>query len=288
MIGQVLQRSRGSSPLTRGKRRRAGAGPGRGRLIPAHAGKTGSGGPRNRRGAAHPRSRGENSMPLMIRLSRRGSSPLTRGKRRGTACIVRRRRLIPAHAGKTGRLNPVRAISSAHPRSRGENRGPRSGRLPRRGSSPLTRGKRDHAADGDLVTRLIPAHAGKTLCGGGRGHGGGAHPRSRGENGLGVLSVVHSTGSSPLTRGKHPDDGADGGRMGLIPAHAGKTRRTRSRKSTPAAHPRSRGENDAADGLLTVGGGSSPLTRGKPRTHRRRIHGGRLIPAHAGKTACRN
>ena len=223
-------------------------------------------------------------MPLMIRLSRRGSSPLTRGKRRGTACIVRRRRLIPAHAGKTGRLNPVRAISSAHPRSRGENRGPRSGRLPRRGSSPLTRGKRDHAADGDLVTRLIPAHAGKTSRRRRHPERSWAHPRSRGENHRAAITVWRLLGSSPLTRGKRRVHREAAPLRRLIPAHAGKTRWSEPRHPPNSAHPRSRGENVPEGGQVGAGRGSSPLTRGKRAPVLASLASEGLIPAHAGKT----
>ena len=73
----------GSSPLTRGKpiarraTRRA-----RG-LIPAHAGKTKIQQALSDMGAAHPRSRGENGSAASIISVRSGSSPLTRGKRRG-------------------------------------------------------------------------------------------------------------------------------------------------------------------------------------------------------------
>ena len=50
----------GSSPLTRGKRAAAHAGPPDLRLIPAHAGKTDAGHLARRAPWAHPRSRGEN------------------------------------------------------------------------------------------------------------------------------------------------------------------------------------------------------------------------------------
>ena len=50
------------------------------------------------------------------------------------------------------------------------------------------------------------------------------------------------------------------------------------------AHPRSRGENLQAQLHRHVGNGSSPLTRGKRDPARTAISGGRLIPAHAGKT----
>ena len=71
---------------------------------------------------------------------------------------------------------------------------------------------------------------------------------------------------------------------GLIPAHAGKTRRSLSTAKTARAHPRSRGEN----GYLPLSGhqdhGSSPLTRGKPLTAIVPRGTTGLIPAHAGKT----
>ena len=95
--------AKGSSPLTRGKsaipddvRDRAG-------LIPAHAGKISECASSVSPSRAHPRSRGENVLPVREECLHRGSSPLTRGK-----CLFRlgsnhRRRLIPAHAGKIQR-----------------------------------------------------------------------------------------------------------------------------------------------------------------------------------------
>ena len=91
-------------------------------------------------------------------------------------------------------------------------------------------------------------------------------------------------GSSPLTRGKRPVPGLQGGHPGLIPAHAGKTHSTCRTAPGQRAHPRSRGENLGAPDPHTSAWGSSPLTRGKHhhRCHRRPQPG--LIPAHAGKT----
>ena len=111
----------GSSPLTRGKHRHLLGDLLLQRLIPAHAGKTGS---RARSGRWRP-----------------GSSPLTRGKPQQRAGRSRPARLIPAHAGKTGIKWSVEEGKTAHPRSRGEN----LRRIPTgsdsTGSSPLTRGK---------------------------------------------------------------------------------------------------------------------------------------------------
>ena len=72
---------------------------------------------------------------------------------------------------------------------------------------------------------------------------------------------------------------------GLIPAHAGKTRCSTTRGAIARAHPRSRGENSGVGSLREVDEGSSPLTRGKPRSTPLSQHAVGLIPAHAGKTS---
>ena len=192
----------GSSPLTRGKPTESPRVSPLLRLIPAHAGKTTSTSSQASYAPAHPRSRGENTGKLMNGVTQRGSSPLTRGKRTERRQILRRRRLIPAHAGKTVNTQAPRISVPAHPRSRGENGpqrtpGERSG-----GSSPLTRGKQPLRAPRWRRRRLIPAHAGKTTASRLSYLTGTAHPRSRGENGKAYLNLAVHAGSSPLTRGK--------------------------------------------------------------------------------------
>ena len=155
---------------------------------------------------------------------------------------------------------------------------------PHAGSSPLTRGKLANPRKVVTRARLIPAHAGKTERGGGRSHRAAAHPRSRGENSAPSTSYKLMSGSSPLTRGKPRADACARGGRGLIPAHAGKTSRGRSRTARSAAHPRSRGENGLDRVRFDVHVGSSPLTRGKPATRPGQDRTLRLIPAHAGKT----
>ena len=93
--------AKGSSPLTRGKRIRARGGVTIHGLIPAHAGKTPSRSPRLSLAGAHPRSRGENSVPRRTTTRTRGSSPLTRGKPVAGDRCEPGNGLIPAHAGKT-------------------------------------------------------------------------------------------------------------------------------------------------------------------------------------------
>ena len=214
-----------------------------------------------------------------------GSFPLTRGKRGLVQILSSPRRLIPAHAGKT--MPPTASLEAhrAHPRSRGENVGDFASGPGGQGSSPLTRGKRANAHRGFLTVRLIPAHAGKTWSIRCMAFCGPAHPRSRGENISAPASTPSMRGSSPLTRGKLDLVRTQVRTIGLIPAHAGKTRPGMPTTPSRPAHPRSRGENFQAKTIPARGPGSSPLTRGKRERRRDPIAGARLIPAHAGKTA---
>ena len=174
--------AQGSSPLTRGKLVPSHPEVAEDRLIPAHAGKTGSQGRGRSSGSAHPRSRGENTADDALTAQPAGSSPLTRGKLPSRQPFQFSLGLIPAHAGKTTRRYPDRCGNAAHPRSRGENladlmhqvphlgsspltRGKHPGVDKERGdigSSPLTRGKQNEVTEAMEMSGLIPAHAGKT------------------------------------------------------------------------------------------------------------------------------
>ena len=253
-------------------------------LIPAHAGKTLRSRRAGRRSRAHPRSRGENDGPRYEGRARRGSSPLTRGKRDEAFFDGGFEGLIPAHAGKTGASLAISAGTRAHPRSRGENRWCQPQDAGDRGSSPLTRGKQGSRPPDLQANGLIPAHAGKTLCAVNAMPWRRAHPRSRGENAEGAAHGPVARGSSPLTRGKQVGVGPDSFSEGLIPAHAGKTVVSASSASHSWAHPRSRGENSVGGAFAMSQLGSSPLTRGKPSAPRRPHARDGLIPTHAGKT----
>ena len=173
---------RTQSPLTRGKHSLTAPNAPPGGLIPAHAGKTHLRPPKPDRRRAHPRSRGENAQCVDDVGVFTGSSPFTRGKPFCGLSVRACARLIPAHAGKTNRASRPCCPPSAHPRSRGENGTASRPRYRARGSSPLTRGKREDSLAPAALGRLIPAHAGKTQpyrpcpC------PSRAHPRSRGEN----------------------------------------------------------------------------------------------------------
>ena len=253
-------------------------------LIPAHAGKTETPWSPPSTQRAHPRSRGENSLPVKINEVSSGSSPLTRGKPGGTPVWPSPTGLIPAHAGKTSPLVDRPDPWAAHPRSRGENETHPLIVPIVAGSSPLTRGKHAAVAAQEIVGRLIPAHAGKTGSGFLHVTRRSAHPRSRGENKLRAVRSLLTDGSSPLTRGKPRRSWIDLTRGRLIPAHAGKTAFPLRTPSGSSAHPRSRGENFPVFGRLPLRTGSSPLTRGKQLVRAQGANRTGLIPAHAGKT----
>ena len=254
----------GSSPLTRGKRS-------------SSVGTSST-------AEAHPRSRGENGSAELHVKEDAGSSPLTRGKRADVLLRLHELGLIPAHAGKTEKWNPMGSAQPAHPRSRGENLSSDSSTFFRTGSSPLTRGKLTDGRAEHFLRGLIPAHAGKTTRGSGACSTGTAHPRSRGENAELHRRCASRRGSSPLTRGKHRRSDGEHLGPGLIPAHAGKTVGLGPPFRSAAAHPRSRGENARRGEPAGGGWGSSPLTRGKRVTEAVDLAANGLIPAHAGKT----
>ena len=175
-------------------------------------------------------------------------------------------RLIPAHAGKTPFPWPQSPQIAAHPRSRGENIIEQADPISPLGSSPLTRGKPASHPTRHNRDRLIPAHAGKTWYQSWWSRYRVAHPRSRGENPSQPYGWRVAGGSSPLTRGKLEVGDLGHTILRLIPAHAGKTARAAAQVLNHGAHPRSRGENGGAGGVVGARGGSSPLTRGKPLT----------------------
>ena len=172
-----------------------------------------------------------------------GSSPRGRGKRRTHEPPRRRRGLIPAWAGKTGRACGRASRPWAHPRVGGENTVSHIPSCIALGSSPRGRGKPRRRPRRPDASRLIPAWAGKTgalatTCGAVP-----AHPRVGGENA--VIDEPHEDddGSSPRGRGKLLDERAGHVAYRLIPAWAGKTTPCPAPVTWAWAHPRVGGEN---------------------------------------------
>ena len=218
-----IVRALGSSPRGRGKLRTSPRVHAGGGLIPVRAGKTGRRLELLQPSRAHPRSRGENVIPIASQIGQAGSSPRGRGKRRTTDASFRRSGLIPARAGKTRASGGQVPPWGAHPRAGGENSKTIKLNIFELGSSPRGRGKLAREALQRVFDGLIPARAGKTfsrrvvLC------LTWAHPRAGGENPAPRLTRATSPDSSPRGRGKHVLAGFGCADAGLIPARAGKT-----------------------------------------------------------------
>ena len=155
--------TRGSSPRMRGKLIESCLCGGRGRLIPAHAGKTLMSRAAVAVGSAHPRACGENTFSTAASGVRTGSSPRMRGKRVSKLSKLFSKGLIPAHAGKTSARRQGSAPPWAHPRACGENFSGLMKITSSTGSSPRMRGKPHGSKASRYELGLIPAHAGKTL-----------------------------------------------------------------------------------------------------------------------------
>ncbi len=172
----------------------------------------------------------------------------------------------------------------AHPRVGGENPKSPSNRFLDPGSSPRGRGKQSCRCVPWVLSRLIPAWAGKTAAVERLTVRVPAHPRVGGENAYEAVERRRGSGSSPRGRGK--PQSILTGRLwpGLIPAWAGKTSAVLRNNWRSRAHPRVGGENILNATKDDWREGSSPRGRGKPPGDRADRPRGRLIPAWAGKT----
>ena len=171
-----------------------------------------------------------------------GSSPLARGTFRELNRENISIRLIPARAGNISTRFFCSAVSSAHPRSRGEHVVGVVHLVDGLGSSPLARGTWTRCERPPCNHRLIPARAGNIYrlvlirC------PIPAHPRSRGEHKEHDIKEHAHRGSSPLARGTLDLFRCNICGVRLIPARAG---------------------NMPGDGQSPVRpAGSSPLARG--------------------------
>ncbi len=300
----IARSTAGSSPRMRGK-----LGPLAGefaafRIIPAHAGQTGTIDGERRHSSDHPRACGANATSVMPRSMMAGSSPRMRGKRVQQGHRQSRRRIIPAHAGQTTPAPHRPPAISDHPRACGANPWRKLSAKPQCGSSPRMRGKRRPQQNPAEFVRIIPAHAGQTIyvkntvfggsdhpraCGANNVWDGGArrrtdHPRACGANTFLSTVPLMRFGSSPRMRGKPVELGYGIRKSRIIPAHAGQTSiRSRPARTCPD-HPRACGANANWIRLSCPPRGSSPRMRGKHVLPYSGTAQGRIIPAHAGQT----
>ena len=110
----------------------------------------------------HPRIRGEHGVDLALHAGQAGSSPHTRGARRGLRQVGADVGIIPAYAGSTRIRGLQLEALGDHPRIRGEHDFDLEAIVDELGSSPHTRGARVRRGRQDPPGRIIPAYAGST------------------------------------------------------------------------------------------------------------------------------
>ena len=132
--------------------------------------------------------------------------------------------------------------------------------------------------------RITPAHAGKTSSSFDSCSLKTDHPRACGENVDSVFLLKQPLGSPPRMRGKPVSVRHLTKQSRITPAHAGKTVILCLNFSVNSDHPRACGENISASHPEPRADGSPPRMRGKPGQRNPRQDGGRITPAHAGKT----
>ena len=274
----------GSSPHTRGARVARTPHQIQHGIIPAYAGSTAETPRVMTRPRDHPRIRGEHLGHGGLGQLFAGSSPHTRGARRGRWASLFPGGIIPAYAGSTGTTPFPSARSWDHPRIRGEHEWAEFTTPAGGGSSPHTRGA--HVIDGahGLLQGIIPAYAGST---------GGPHttskpqwdhPRIRGEHSTSGDALCMKVGSSPHTRGARRSRGLRRNRCRIIPAYAGSTTNAPYHRRGLSDHPRIRGEHIQKQSADSTGKGSSPHTRGARGGVLVDVAGTGIIPAYAGST----
>ena len=136
--------------------------------------------------------------------------------------------------------------------------------------------------------RITPACAGKRMVFAGRKSRTWDHPRVCGEKVSSTSPIKCLKGSPPRMRGKVPQPGVEGCRLGITPACAGKSCRLRQLHGAYRDHPRVCGEKKKLSPNFTVYEGSPPRVRGKElRVETCFSHDG-ITPAYAGKRVSRS
>ena len=113
---------------------------------------------------------------------------------------------------------------------------------------------------------IIPAYAGSTQHKRPERADRTDHPRIRGEHGRGPTRGLSSQGSSPHTRGARAKGSCASPMRRIIPAYAGSTRKGGKSLTINKDHPRIRGEHYVNSVYPALAAGSSPHTRGAPRS----------------------
>ena len=192
--------------------------------------------------------------------------------------------IIPAHAGLT-RCGYCSLMSRwDHPRACGAHADGIGRYYDDQGSSPRMRGSPCTEPTRLSICGIIPAHAGLTYLFRGKIICPGDHPRACGAHNYAGVFCTGYMGSSPRMRGSLPPRCILPSPRGIIPAHAGLTRRGPSSAAGRKDHPRACGAHPFFDPELPLDLGSSPRMRGSLTAMRTPLMQPGIIPAHAGLT----
>ena len=256
----------------------------RGRITPAHAGK--------RRWPAgpfcalwdHPRACGEKQIILKTGARIKGSPPRMRGKVSDVFMPIKCVRITPAHAGKRKKTEVNNAITKDHPRACGEKCSICPLSRKSEGSPPRMRGKEKSPLVVVSDLGITPAHAGKRQRAGAGPLQCRDHPRACGEKQLKTAQDGLAKGSPPRMRGKGRRPTTHNSRLGITPAHAGKSVFPREHRIQQEDHPRACGEKTASPACIFGRTGSPPRMRGKVSLSKTILRHAGITPAHAGKS----
>ena len=232
-------------------------------ITPAYAGKSP---PAERSGPIrwdHPRVCGEKMDAATIQSGNAGSPPRMRGKDRRAVQGGIPAGITPAYAGKSPVVRERFLPAQDHPRVCGEKRSAGLGGRDGLGSPPRMRGKDRKDTDDAGIERITPAYAGKRQPDGQRRQLHRDHPRVCGEKSLPPRPMRAQRGSPPRMRGKENSSPKRLPTIGITPAYAGKSIRTRTGTSAPR--------------------GSPPRMRGKAPDRTGDSLSPRITPAYAGK-----
>ena len=229
-----------------------------------------------------------------------------RGSRRAPVVCRALDGIIPAHAGLTARSKYSGVVGRDHPRACGAHLVSLVAAAWALGSSPRMRGSLGGIFDDAQPLGIIPAHAGLTAIRRAGQPERRDHPRACGAHVFNSPADIGGWGSSPRMRGSLSELSKWRMVRRIIPAHAGLTpRRSRGRRRI-GDHPRACGAHHVAHSFYLIWMGSSPRMRGSLSVQLAggivagsspRMRGSlpalatiaachRIIPAHAGLTAC--
>ena len=153
----------GSPPRVRGKVNGTRVLPQFEGITPACAGKSRGDAVYNWRKRDHPRVCGEKCGSGTLGAACAGSPPRVRGKAVRCPCVIRGRRITPACAGKSLRVERLHKLTGDHPRVCGEKHGAKLAAYRKMGSPPRVRGKENISNRSFYAIGITPACAGKRL-----------------------------------------------------------------------------------------------------------------------------